>query len=98
MNGFQRPACKEGESFKNDCEDIDVEIACKTINEVQEILKPEKVIFISKYTWNKLNFKTTDKQIAKIYDCVCHPATGGRYWNKPNYPDGKAKFIELLKK
>ena len=98
MNGFQRPACKEGESFRYDCEDLDVEIAYKTINRVQEILKPEKVIFVSKYTWDKLNWKVIEQKIAKLYDWVCHPGTGGRYWNNSNYPSGKEKFIELLKK
>ena len=96
MNAFQRPACKEGESFKYDCENIDVEIAYKTINKVQQILQPEKIIFVTKYGWDMLNLNVTEEKIAKIYDFTCHPGTGGRYWNKANYPHGKSKFIKLL--
>lgn len=96
MNAFQRPACKEGESFRNDCVQKDIEVAIDTINKVQEIIKPDTVIFVAKYPWDLLGSEIKKQDIAKKYSFVCHPATGGRYWHNKNYKHGKNKFIELI--
>lgn len=97
MNTFQRPACKEGESFRKDCTQKDIEVAIDTINKVQDIIQPDVVIFVAKYPWDLLGSEVKNRGVAKSYSFVCHPATGGLYWHKKSYKHGKNKFIELLK-
>jgi hypothetical protein len=95
MNAFQRPAI-EKDSIKNSIKDIDIEVAIKTINDVLKIIKPEIVIFVSKFSWDTLKSKLTyDKSKTELH-FVCHPATGGLWWNKKNYKNGKQKFMTLL--
>lgn len=97
MNAFQRPACEEGHSFKDDCEEVDEQYAVETINVVQNILKPDVVIFVAKYPWDRLGSRVKKEGVANQYSFVCHPCTGGRYWHKQSYPHGRSKFVEILK-
>lgn len=97
MNAFQRPSCKEGESFKPFCTQLDIEHSVEVINSVQEALLPDRVIFVAKYPWDVLGAKLASKGIAGEYNFVCHPGTGGRYWHNKEYPHGKLKFLELMK-
>jgi len=95
MNAFQRPACEEGDSIRKDCTAQDIEMASKTIDEVQAILKPDVIIFVAKFSWDVLE-KSFHKEPQIQYDFVCDPGTGGRYWHDKDYPHGKSKFIEIL--
>lgn len=96
MNAFQRPACEEGRSFSYDCTNLDVEYAIETINSVQEVIKPDCVIFVAKYPWDTLG-AYIQQSVGTSYGFVCHPCTGGRYWHNTEYAHGKSKFLELLK-
>lgn len=97
MNAFQRPSCKEGESFKYFCTDLDIEKSVDVINSVQEVLKPDQVIFVAKYPWDALGKKVASKKIAKKYDFACHPGTGGRYWHNAKYKHGRQKFLGIMR-
>ncbi|OXU15072.1 hypothetical protein SMSP1_01267 [Sedimentisphaera salicampi] len=97
MNAFQRPSCREGESFKHFCTNLDIEKSSEVINVVQEVLLPDHVIFVAKYPWDVLGAQVTSKDVAKKYDFVCHPGTGGRYWHNVDYQHGKQKFLKIMK-
>ena len=96
MNAFQRPSCEEGETMRHFCEELDITNSVAVINEVQKILAPDQIIFVAKYAWDVLGTQIASKNIAKKYDFVCHPGTGGFYWLKDGYPHGKPKFMQLM--
>lgn len=95
MNAFQRPANKAGESMKALASKMDFEIGIKTVEKVIKILKPNLVVFISKFAWEKIG-----KHLQKVenikYEFVNHPASI-RYWHNSKYPNSKYKLLELLK-
>ena len=97
-NYFQRPAEKEGESFKYFCTEEDIVRANEILEQVIRIIDPDIVIFVSKYAWDTGGIKVKNDFPQKIVDFVCHPGTGGRYWHNESYPHNKDKFINLLKK
>jgi hypothetical protein len=96
MNAFQRPAFDTGNSFKNCCTKIDSTIAINTIVSVVNVIKPELIIFVSKYAWDICGEKVKSQCENIDVNFVCHPATGGRYWHKAGYAHGKPKFLKLL--
>lgn len=95
MNAFQRPANHKGESIKDLAVELDYEIAINTINQVVEVLHPEFVIFISKFSWEKIGKRIIQKENIK-YDFTYHPNSYGD-WNDVTNPNSKKKFLELLK-
>ncbi|HEY8689005.1 MAG TPA: hypothetical protein VIM07_07210 [Chitinophagaceae bacterium] len=95
MNGFQRPANKTGQSIKELASGMDFEIGIKTVTKVIEILKPDFVVFISKYAWDKIGKQLHKSENIK-YEFVNHPASI-RYWHNSKYPNSKYKLIDLLK-
>ena len=95
MNAFQRPANKAGQSIKELASGMDFEIGIKTVTKVIEILKPDLVVFISKYAWDKIG-KHLLKAENTTYEFVNHPASI-RYWHDSKYPNSKYKLIDLLK-
>lgn len=90
MNAFQRPSL-ERKTMKGHDTKKDISVSADVIRSVVDILKPETVIFVSKYAWEK--FHTAIGERAKI-EWVYHP-TGqkGRWWSKK---EGKEKFAALL--
>lgn len=96
MNGFQRPAPEVGESIKYFTTEKDFEIGARTIENVIRIVKPEIVLFVSKYSWDNLKYKLSVSSNIK-FDFVCHPGTGGRYWHNASYEHGISKFREIIK-
>lgn len=96
MNGFQRPAPEAGESIKYFTTEKDFEIGARTIEKVIKIVKPDIVLFISKYSWDNLKYKLSVANNIK-FDFVCHPGTGGRYWHNTSYEHGISKFREIIK-
>ena len=95
MNGFQRPANKYGASIKNMVGPRDFEEGKKTIEKVVEIIRPDYVIFISKFTWEKIGTKIN--RIPEIkYEFINHPASV-KYWHDENNPHSKFRLIEILK-
>lgn len=95
MNAFQRPANKTGQSVKELATSMDFEIGIKTVTKVIETLKPNFVIFISKYAWEKIGKQLHKSENIK-YEFVNHPASI-RYWHNSKYPNSKYKLINLLK-
>ena len=96
MNGFQRPAPNTGDSIKKFCKPIDYKIGAETIIKVLNIIEPNLVIFVSKFSWDNLRGKIlkTDGEIE--FNFVCHPGTGGRYWHNKNYAHGLKKFNSII--
>ena len=96
MNCFQRPG-KTGDSIRNSCEKLDIEQSYETINSVIKVLKPEFVIFYSKFSWDKVGWKLAKNFENINFEFCCHPATGGRYWHNSNYSNNKQKIVNYLK-
>ena len=96
MNGFQRPAPIKGGSLRKSCKPIDCKIGDETIKKVIEFLKPNLVIFVSKFAWDKLRSDLPKQRSTLKYEFVCHPGTGGRYWHNKNYKHGAKKFDSVL--
>lgn len=96
MNGFQRPANKYGASIKGIASERDFQEGAKTIEGVIKIINPDYVIFISKYTWEKIGLR-----LARIeginYEFINHPASI-KYWNDKKNPNSKYRLLELLAK
>jgi len=99
-NYFLRPASVKGtdRSFKKDCKQIDREIAGIALCGIIDIIKPDILIFTSKYAWEEftkycqnanLVFENTEIHF------VCHPSSP--HWNNKN-GSGKQNFESLLRK
>ena len=90
MNAFQRPSI-ERQTMKGHDTEKDISVSSGIICHVVDILKPDMVIFASKYAWEK--FHTAIGERAKT-EWVYHPTGGqGQWWPKK---DGKEKFAALL--
>ncbi len=96
-NYFQRPAEKEGESFKYCCQEEDIKVSNEVLDQVVSIIDPELVIFVSKYAWDNGGNALKRRHANINIDFVCHPGTGGRYWHNECYPYNKDKFMKLLR-
>jgi uncharacterized UPF0160 family protein len=95
MNCFQRPG-KTGDSISHTCNSIDTEKAYETITSVIDVLKPDIVIFYSKFAWDNVGWKLAQNIKNINFEFSCHPATGGRYWHKKDYKNNKNKIITYL--
>ena len=90
MNAFQRPSL-QGETMKGKETEKDFSVSADVIRRVVDILKPDTVIFASKYAWEK--FHTAVGERAKI-EWVYHPTGNKGIWWSQKY--GKEKFAALL--
>ena len=106
MNYMQIPSYKYGSTIFNQATEYDYNIAKETLENVIEVLQPEKVIFLSKGAYDKFkNNNETDKNLIKdgVYpkiDWVYHPTC--RWWhrkitneNKPYH--NKEYFHKIIK-
>jgi hypothetical protein len=94
MNGFQRPANKYGASIKSIASERDFEEGAQTVESVVKILEPEYVIFISKFTWEKIGSRINRVE-GVIYEFINHPAAF-RYWNDKQNAHSKYRLVQLL--
>lgn len=94
MNAFQRPSNHKGQSIKGLAVEQDFQVASSTISQVIEIIKPDVVIFVSKYSWDNVGVRL-QKQENIVYDYTVHPAAFGE-WNDEKGLHSKHKFHELL--
>jgi len=82
MNYFQRPAI-ERQSFKKVCTQLDKDEAAENIRSVVSILKPDLIIFVSKYSIAVAE-ETNLWEFTSKYDCTYtytnHPACS--WWNR----------------
>lgn len=106
INYFQRPSEVKGGSIKVD--PIDSKIALENVLVLIEILKPNKIIFVSSKAYNDFKLNTTDdlrKQLPFI-GWVPHPSASS-WWNrssskyglnsKGRIATGKEKFERIIK-
>jgi len=94
MNAFQRPANHRGQSIKGLAVEHDFQVAVDTISQVINIVKPNFVIFVSKYSWENVGTKL-QKEENVFYDYTVHPAAFGD-WNDETNTHSKYKFLKLL--
>jgi hypothetical protein len=91
-----RPAI-EGDSLKNICVPQDFAVSIEVLTKVISILRPDLVIFASKWAWDSVGLRVAELVPGLSFDFASHPA-GHFYWNRESYPHGRNKFVFLLKK
>lgn len=94
-NYFLRPATG-GRTFRSFCKPIDRKVAGTALCGILEIVKPDIVIFASKYAYDEFtkyikSSKYNDTRIEFVY----HPSSTFHQWEKD--PNSKQKFERLLK-
>ena len=99
-NYFLRPATvrKGNRSFKKDCTQMDREVAGAALCEIMELVKPDIIVFVSKYAYQEFDkyIKSKGYDVKDtIIDFVYHPSRHFS-WNHRN-GNGKQKFERLLK-
>lgn len=90
MNYFQRPAVNKGKSIQ--ANEDDVKYARNNLKEVVEIIKPEKVVFLSKKAFYAFSGSGVELEGVDI-EWTNHPTS--KYWNSSN---GKEKLEKIFKK
>lgn len=97
-NYFLRPATisAKGYSFKKDCKPIDREVSGIALCGIIEQLKPNLVVFASRYAYLEFSkyVRTIGFQTNAIIDFVNHPSNNFQCWKKDN---GAKKFEALMK-
>jgi len=98
-NYFLRPALDNGKDkgFKKVYKDIDGEVAFAAFCGILEAIKPDIVIFASRFAWDKMQYfkKKTNKEFENVViEKVSHPSSP--CWNKNNGVYGRQKFKNLL--
>ena len=96
-NFFVRPAIK-GKSIQNYANKSDIEKDIQKANEVLEnvlgILKPDVLIFVSKYAFECVSKNIFDKFTNMKLDFFSHPCS--RCWNCKDSSRGRYAFLKLL--
>lgn len=97
MNCFQRPG-ETGESIQKTCNHLDIQKSYSTVNSVINAIKPDIILFTSKFAWDNVGLKVCQNQDFKNqkFEFSCHPATGGRYWHNKNYEHNSEKISSFL--
>lgn len=101
MNYMQIPSFKYGSTIFNQATEYDYNIAKETLENVIEVLQPEKVIFLSKRAYDLFNGQDkSHKSSERVIDWVYHPTC--RWWhrkitneNKPYH--SKDYFHKIIK-
>ena len=104
INYYQRPAEQEGQSIK--VKPIDSEIALENFLVLIEVLKVDKIIFVSSKAHNDFKSKTTEnqRQTLPFVSSVPH-ASASSWWNRksPKYgidgglATGREKFERIIR-
>ena len=94
-NYFLRPATG-AVSFRKFCKQIDREVAGTALCGILEIVKPNIVIFVSKFAYDEfINYIKSQKYNDTRIEFVYHPSNRWRRWE--SNPNSKQKFERLLK-
>lgn len=93
MNAYQRPA-RCGASMKWSDSHEDVRVATQVIRQVIECVKPNIVLFTSKYAWDTIGSQIAKEAESPLIDFVYHPACA--WWNRKDSTHGRKKFLRLL--
>ena len=96
MNAFFRPAPEHGESILHHAEEVDYQFSHSISEEVINILSPDLVVYLSKYAWNSSGFHVAKNVTGPVFEKTAHP-TSPRHWNVATYPDGREKFMRILR-
>lgn len=96
-NYFLRPASVKNKNcgFEKDCKPVDCEVAYSALCGIIEVIKPDIVIFVSKFAWGKFEEyrKKGNKQFENVsIDYANHFSRA--CWNEEN---GKKRFENLLR-
>jgi hypothetical protein len=99
INYFQRPAERNGDSIKAGKRDH--EVAYENITGLIEMFNPDKIVFVSRKSFDSFKSNVKDIDYKKI-NVVPHPASA--WWNKksPKYginnlpSTGREKFIRII--
>ena len=104
LNYFQRPAEVEGDSIK--VHQIDSEVALENLMGLNEVLKPDKIIFVSSKAYNDfLNTVSKEqKENLPYVGSVPHPSASS-WWNRKSTKyglngeavTGKEKFQRIMR-
>ncbi|WP_055436956.1 hypothetical protein [Lacinutrix algicola] len=103
LNYFQRPSEVEGDSIK--VQEIDSEIALENLMVLNEVLKPNKIIFVSSKAYHNFMSNVTKAQKDQLpyVGSVPHPSASS-WWNRKSKKyglngaaaTGKQKFIRIM--
>ena len=96
MNTFCRPAAIPGSSFKHCCCSRDIEEAKDVLNQVMPVIKPEVVVFASKFSWESVGQFAAPIWPTCKFAFVSHP-TDPFHWNVVSYRHGRTKFMDILR-
>lgn len=103
FNYFQRPSGEEGETIK--VHKIDSEIALENLMVISEVLKPNKIIFVSSAAYKDYEDHATKEQKDQLpyVGSVPHPSASSwwnrqskRYGIKGEAVTGRDKFIRIM--
>lgn len=98
-NYFLRPAILDGKGrgFKKSCQRVDKNVAGSALVGIIDILKPDLIIFLSKYAYSEFDryAKSNGIKFNAQIEQVCHPAS--IWWNRNGGTYGKLKFENILK-
>jgi len=94
-NAFYRPASEPGESIKHCCTAIDFEKSIEISSSVIRCLKPQLVVFVSKFTWDSVGWRIAQANPSIKMDFTAH-ASDRRWFYRKGYPHAKPKLISLL--
>ena len=89
MNYFQRPALNAHQSIDYNSEDI--KYAFSTFSSVCKVIRPQRVVFLSKKAYKCFIGCCNEKTLSFPVDYVYHPTC--KYWNEK---DGKEKLKKLI--
>ena len=104
INYFQRPSQINGDSIA--VHRLDKEVALQNLITINEILKPEKIIFVSKLAYDNFKKSITPSQLENFQyiNFVPHPASA--WWNRTapkyginkdgNIANGREKFERII--
>lgn len=104
INYYQRPAENQGDSIK--VHSVDSKVALENVLVLIEVLKLDKIIFVSSKAYNDFIINTTQKQREKLpYIGTVPHAAASSWWNRKTrkyginggLATGKEKFERIIK-
>lgn len=94
-NAFFRPASESGKSIKHCSIRLDHKRSREITEAMIRVLKPDLVIYVSKYAWDSNGCYLAESMSDVSFDFTSHPADP-RHWNVASYDHGRRKFMSLL--
>lgn len=92
MNFFQRPEVCEGKSFI--ASKTDIFKANEILKDVIQVLRPSKVIFVSKHAFSSSDSESMSRELKMEINYTVHPTSA--WWNRSEGKYGSKKFENLV--